>query len=181
MMKGINAVPGAAALLFIAIALAGCMAGKRLATPAAEPATITGSYTLLLYGCHYPEDIKNVVILLSEGGKYPFEIYDLDTSYKVKKDVPAQLALSEADAFLQCTSHRVKETGVRRITDDAGGTIGYEVRPLYIPYEFGISDVLLTSYFLRHNGTVRAYIRLDPDVEKLLEPSGSRESPENEK
>lgn len=176
MMKGKNSGPGATALAFLAIMFAGCMAGKQLATSAVEPAAVTGTYTLLLYGCRYPDDIKNVVILVNEGSKYPFEIYDLDTSYKVKRDVPALQAFSEADSFLRCTFHRIWKTEVRRISDDAGGTIGYEVRPLYVPYEFGMSDVLLTSYSLRNDGTVRAYIRLDPDVERAIEASGSDES-----
>ena len=177
MLKGRKKVSGAAMLVFIAITLLGCVAGRQLATSAAEPAAITGTYTLLLYGCHYPDDIKNVAILVNEGGKHPFEIYDLDTSYKVEKHVPAQQAFSEANSFLKCTSHRIWRTEVRRISDDAGGIIGYEVRPLYVPYEFGIPDVLLISYSLRNDGTVRAYIRLDPDVERAIEASGSDESP----
>ncbi len=175
-MKGKNSGLGATALAFLAIMFAGCMAGKQLATSAAEPAAVTGTYTLLLYGCRYPDDIKNVVILVNEESKHPFEIYDLDTSYKVEKHVPAQQAFSKANSFLKCTSHRIWRTEVRRISDDAGGTIGYEVRPLYVPYEFGIPDVLLTSYALRNDGTVRAYIRLDPDVERAIEASGSDES-----
>ena len=27
---------------------------------------MSGAYTLLLYGCHYPDDIKNVAILVDE-------------------------------------------------------------------------------------------------------------------
>lgn len=162
---------GSAAFLILAAALAGCMAGTQLYPSAADTAAVEGSYTLMLYGCHYPEDITNLAILVSDSSKYPVEIYDIDTSYKVEKEVPAQQALQRADSFLKCTTHRIWQTVIRRIPDDRGGTIGYEVRPLYFPLEFGQADVLLTSYSLR-DGKVKAYIRLDPDVENMLNGSG---------
>jgi hypothetical protein len=157
----------ATAFLILAATLTGCMAGKQLYPSAAEPTALAGSYTLLLYGCHYPDDITNVAILVSNSSKYPVEIYDIDTSYKVEKDVPAQQALRTADSFLRCTTHRIWQTVLRRIPDDSGGTIGYEVRPLYFPLEFGQPDVLLTSYSLQ-DGKIRAYIRLDRDVERMI-------------
>ncbi len=161
-----------AMLLMLSAILTACIPGKQLTARAADPAEVKGIYTLLLYGCRYPDDIKNVAFLVDEGSKYPLEIYDLDTSYKVKKGVPAQQALSEADSFVRCSTHRVWQTQLLRIPDDSGGTIGYEVRPLYLPPEFGFPDVLLVSYALK-DGAVRAYIKLDPNVEKDIESSGS--------
>lgn len=169
-----------AAFLVIVAALQACVAGKQLVTTGADPRAIAGTYTLLLYGCHYPDDIKNVAVLLDERSRYPLEIYDLDTSYTVKKGVPAQEALKEADSFLRCTTHRIWQMQLRRIPDDSGGTIGYEVRPLYAPYEFGFPDVLMISYSLR-NGKVRTYIRLDPNVEREIESSGSDKSSRDNK
>ena len=160
-------------MLGVGVVLTACVPGKQLLARAADPAEVKGTYTLLLYGCHYPDDIKNVAILVAEGSRYPLEIYDLDTSYKVKKGVPAQQALSEADSFVRCSAHRIWQTHLFRIPDDSGGTIGYEIRPLYLPLEFGFPDVLLISYALK-DGTVRAYIKLDPNVEKELEDTGSK-------
>ncbi len=154
-----------------ALTLQACVAGKQLPTSSANPAELKGTYTLLLYGCHYPEDIKNLAVLVDEGSRYPVEIYDIPTSYQVKKGVPGPQALKEADSFVRCSTRRVIQTQLRRITDGAGGTLGYEMRPLYFPLEFGQLDVLLVSYSLQ-NGIVRTYIRLDPDVERALEASG---------
>lgn len=178
-MKSNKKIFRAAVFLILAAALAGCMAGKQLTASAAEPTAITGTYTLLLYGCHYPDDAANVAFLVSDSSKYPFEIYDLDTSYKTKKGVPAQEALREADSFLRCTSYRLWQTQLQRIPDDSGGTVGYEVRPLYLPYEFGQPDILRISYSLR-DGKVRTYIKLDPDVERAIEASpGDNPSSDN--
>ena len=161
----------AALILVLAAMFQACVPGKRLTTSSADPSDMKGTYTLMLYGCHYPDQINNIAILVDETSKYPVEIYDLDTSYKVKKGVLPQQALAEAESFVRCSTHRIWQTQLLRIPDDSGGTIGYEVRPLYIPYEFGIPDVLLVNYFLR-DSTVRVYIKIDPDVERAIEASG---------
>lgn len=170
-MKSSKKVLSAAAFVILAAALTSCMTGTHLTTSEADPMAVTGTYTLLLYGCHYPDDAQNVAFLVSDTSKYPLEIFDLDTSYKVKANVPAQQALSEANTFLKCTSYRLWRTQLERIPDDSGGTIGYEVRPLYFPWEFGKSDIMLISYSLR-DGAVRVYIKLDGDVERAIEASG---------
>jgi len=142
-------------------------ASKQLMTESAGQAAITGTYTVLLYGCRYQDDIENAVILVSEESRYPVEIYAPDTRYKVKKGLDAQKALAEANAFVKCGVHTVWQTQMRRIRDDNGGTIGYEVRPLYFPYDVGAADVLLISYALK-DGKVMAYIRLTPAMENRL-------------
>ena len=164
-------------LSLLVLTLQACAPGKQLATTSADPAELTGSYTLLLYGCHYPDSIKNVALLRDEKSAYPLEIYDLPTSYQVKKGVPGPQALADADAFVRCSVRLLSGTQLRRILDETGGTLGYEVRPLYSPLEFGRLDVLRVSYSLRE-GTVSTYIRLDPDVERALEsPGDDRRNP----
>ena len=153
-----------AALLLMTITLQSCMAGMQLSTTSADRTRISGTYTLLLYGCHYPDQIENVAILVNENSRYPLEIYDLDTSFKVKKGVPAQQAIAEAEAFVRCSFHSVWQTQVSAIMDERGGSIGYEFRPLYAVTEFGMPDVLLISYSLK-DGKVRASIRKSPEME----------------
>jgi hypothetical protein len=173
-MKRLTSTVAGTLCITIITVLTACAPGMQLLTTGAQPADVKGTFTLLLYGCHYPDDVKNVAILLNEENKQPFEIYDIKTSYKIKKGVPAQDALNEASAFLRCSSHRVTETAVRSIPDGAGGILGYEIRPLYFPLEFGYSDILLNSYALK-DGMIRAYIRLLPDVERQIKAIGGRE------
>ncbi len=169
-MKRIRGIP-AILLLFAAAMLQACVPANQLVPRSASPDELSGTYTLMLYGCHYSDQINNIAILVPGGSKYPVEIFDLDTSYKLKKDVPAKQAFAEADAFVRCSTYRVWQTQLMRIPDGSGGTIGYELRPLYVPYEFGMPDVLRISYSL-HENAVRVYIRIDPDVEKAIEASG---------
>ncbi len=165
----------AMSMVLCLLPLQACMAGRELATGPARGRDVEGTYTLLLYGCHYPDDIKDLAILVDQNSAYPVEIYDLDTSYKVKKGVAGPQAFKEAEAFVRCSTRRVSETRVRRIFDGAGGTVGFEVRPLYFPLQFGQADVLQVNY-TKTDGSVRAYIRLDPAVERVLESSGSNNS-----
>ena len=124
-------------VLLLALMLQACAVGKQLATTSAEPAELKGTYTLLLYGCHYPEDIKNLAILVDEGSRYPVEIYDLPTSFRVEKGSARTAgAARKPIPLLAAASGACPQTQLRKITDDAGGTIGYEVRPLYFSLEF---------------------------------------------
>ena len=168
-MTKVRTILAAAVLLLALSAPQAFAAGKQLKTESAGQEAITGNYTVLLYGCRYPDDIENAAILVSEGSRYPVEIYAPDTRYKVKKGLDAQKALAEANEFVKCSVRRVWQTQIRRILDDADGTIGYEVRPLYYPYDVGSADVLLISYALK-GGKVRAYIRLTPEMENKRNP-----------
>lgn len=155
------------------VLLQGCAPGMRLPTSPATVSEVTGTYDLLLYGCRYPNDVKNLAILVSEGARYPVEVYDLPTSYHIEKGLAAAAALGKAESFLRgCGTRRVTGTRTSRIPDGSGGTIGYEVRTLYFPLEFGISDVLMVNYALT-DGMVRAYVKVDPDVERAIESIGS--------
>jgi hypothetical protein len=160
------------AVILLAITLTACVPSIRLMPSAAKPAEMTGTYALLLYGCHYPSDVKNAAFFVEEGSKYPLEIFDLDTSYKTIKGLSAQEALAKAEAFLRCSTYSVWQTQFSRIPDGSGGIVGYEMRPLFIPYQLGLADVLNISYSLK-GGKVITYIRLDSNVESYLESSGN--------
>ena len=85
----------------------------------------------------------------------------------MKKGLQAEKALSEADAFVRCGNRTVEETRVHRISDDSGGTIGYEILPRYRATDEAGSDPLMVNYSLKE-GKVSVYIRLFPDVERKL-------------
>ncbi|HUI46362.1 MAG TPA: hypothetical protein VL122_10325 [Nitrospirota bacterium] len=158
-------------VVLLATTVVACVPSMHLMPSAAEPAEIAGTYTLLLYGCRYPSDVKNAAFFVKEGSKYPLEIFDLDTSYKTIKGLTAQQALAKAEAFLRCSTYLVWQTQLSRIPDDSGGIIGYEMRPLYLAYQLGQADVLYISYFLKR-GKVITYISLDRNIELDLESSG---------
>ncbi len=158
-------------VLLVTIMLQACTAGTQLRTSPAFAADVQGRYDLYLYGCHYPADIENVAILVKENNGKPFEIYSLSTSYRIVSGLSAGEAMEQAEKFVRCSFRDVWHTKLDRIEDGAGDTLGFELRPLYMPIEFAFPDVLMTSYTLK-NGSVRAYIRLDPMVERALTSDG---------
>lgn len=151
---------GAAALLSAAL-LSGCSFGTPLRADSALPAEATGSYRLYLYGCHYAADIENMALLVDESAPYRFNLYVLNTSYRTQENRSGPDALSEANTFIRCSTETVWKTVFRRITDPAGRTIAFEVKPLYDPLRRGTDEVLVTNYALQ-DGTVTVYIRRNP-------------------
>lgn len=157
----------------LVLALVACVPGTFLKTGPEKPDDLMkGTYTLFLYGCSYPARPDNAVILVPEGGRHPFEIYGPAFEYKVKTGVPAEAAFKEAEQFLTCSTY-YRKPQLRRVLDLAGSTIGYELRPLYSPMDFGRDDVLTVMHKLTEDGRVIVFIRLDQDVERMI--SGDHE------
>ncbi len=173
-MRRYSTILRAAVLALLLPSLPACVPGTGLTTGPATAADLTGTYTLLLYGCHYGDDIKDLAILWDRESVYPIEIYDLPTSYTTKDNLAGPEALRRAEDFVRCSHRKVVGTTLRRIPDGKGGTVGFEVRPRYFFTEFGQEDVLLVNYALK-DGRVRAYISLDPDVQRTLESSGDND------
>jgi hypothetical protein len=143
-----------------------------LRTEEAKPADVSGTYTLILYGGRYPDDLETVAILDPEGDKYHFDIYAPDFDYKTEKGVSGKEAIKEAQKFVSFHRSFFKSV-LSRILDNKGDTIGYELRPLYNPLTYGFSDLINVNYFLKENGRIKVVIRLVPSVERMRFPAGA--------
>jgi hypothetical protein len=152
------------AIIMLAPALCSCAPALYLKTEGAQPAELKGTYTLILYGARYGSDIENIVILAKEGTGYSFEVYAPEFDYRVRKNVPADEALAEAQKFVSF-HYAFRRSRLSRILDKEGSPIGYEVRPLYSPLDFGYADVMDITYTLRDR-KVTARIRLIRELEK---------------
>ncbi len=157
-------------MIFAVFVLNSCMTGKRLEIRGAAPSDLQGTYTLILHGCRHPNDLENLAILYPGGGPISFEIYALKTAYQINKGLPADEALKQAEKFLTC-SPKYWKTQLSEIIGLDGASVGYELRALYAPYVFGMTDVLDVHYWLREN-KVTVYIKLDPGIEKVIEDTG---------
>jgi len=157
-------------MLCAVLLLSSCMGGKRLDIRGAVPGDLQGTYTLILYGCSYPTDLENLAILYPEGGPVTFEMYALKTAYTVQNGLPADEALKRAEQFLKCNIIAAK-TQLSKIVGREGTIAGYELRSLYPPYKFAMTDVLIVNYSLK-DSKVTVYISLDPEIQKNLDSSG---------
>jgi hypothetical protein len=127
---------------------------------------VKGVFTLILYGARDINDIETLAILDIEGDKYILEPYASAFDYKVKQDLSEKAALNEAYKFIGYHNAFLCPQ-VSKIISSKGDTIGYEVRPLYIPFVFGRSDVLEVDYSLKGD-TVKVTIRITPSIERAL-------------
>ncbi len=160
-------------VMAVALAASSCALGNRLEMKTAVDSDLTGNFDLILYGCTYHNDLETLAILAKEGGPYVFEPYAPDFNYRVIKGVPAKDALGQAQKFVNCHNafHRAQ---LSRLVDAKGDTLGFEVRPLYLPFVYGIDDALSTDYRIK-DGKVVVKIRLMPSVERMLSDGGDRD------
>lgn len=156
-------------LIFCSIS---CTKEIRLNTQGAQDSDVSGNYSAIYYGCNFLNDLETVVFLEKEGGKLHFEPYAPDYKYRVKKGLQANEAIETAKKYVNCNA-LFSRTQVSRILAQDGETLGYEVRPLYLPYRYGVDDVLDVDYRLKDSKVVIT-VRLRPSVEMLLQDNKGR-------
>jgi hypothetical protein len=161
-------------VLLLVIASVSFAQAEYLKTEEVKAEEITGTFTLILYGARFSTDLETIALLDKEGDGYDVEPYAPEFDYKVKKGVPGADALREARKFVNF-HNAFWRSQLSKILDEKGNTIGYEVRPLYLPFIYGRSDLLDVNYDIK-NGKVIAYIRLTPQIFTHRFLSGDQES-----
>lgn len=149
-----------------------CTKEIRLNTQSAQDPEVSGTYTAIYYGCNFLNDLETIAFLEKEGGKYHFEPFAQDFKFKVKKGLSAKEALETAKKSVNCNA-LFSSALVSRILAPSGETIGYEVRPLYLPYRYGVDDVLNVDYWLKENKVVIT-VSLRASMELLLKDNKGR-------
>jgi hypothetical protein len=165
--------------IFIAslvLTLGSCAGGKQLRTELAEDSEITGSYTLILFGTRNAYELKTIAFLDKEGDGYELVPYAPDYDYKVIKNLPASEALKKALDYVKWPRD-YRSSQVCKILDGQGSVIGYEVRPLYDPLAYGISNVLVVQYWVQAGGVVKVTINLHPTAESYLRRTETSRGP----
>jgi hypothetical protein len=159
-------------LVILVLTTSGSLAfEKPLKTEDANAADISGVFTLILYGGKYYDDVETIAILDYEGDPFTFEPFAPEFDYRIKKGVPAKEAIEEAEKFVSF-HNSFWRSQLSRIIDKKGNTIGYEIRPLYLPFTFGVSDLLEVNYWLKEGNRVKVTIRLITSVERIHFPGG---------
>ncbi len=143
--------------------------GKPLKTLEASPSEIKGTFTLILYGGNYSDDMETIAILDMEGDQYNFEVFAPDFDYRLTKGVPAEKALRTAEKFVGFHT-AFWRTQLSKILDRKGNIVGFELRPLYRPEVFGFSDILEVNYWPKDDGKIKVTIKLVSPVERLKIP-----------
>ncbi len=150
--------------VFAALTLLACAPGKALRADSAFSGDVQGTYTLILYGSNYADDLETAAFLDKEGDSYTLEPYAPDFAFRARKGLTADRALREAREFIRSHAEFYREQ-IRSIRDEKGEIIGYELRPLYLPITFGTDDVLDIDYWQKEN-RVLVFVKLKPSLEK---------------
>jgi hypothetical protein len=154
------------AVCAVSVLLASCATGNYLRTEESSSIEMKKTYSLILYGGRFSDDMETLAILDKEGDKYEFIVYASQDDYRIKRKVPAKKALEEAEHFVRF-HHSFRRYLLSRILDQSGDTIGYEVKPLYFPLDMGYSD-LIDTYYRIEGKTVIVKIRLSSVAEDRL-------------
>jgi len=154
-------------LASLVLTLGSCAGGKQLRTKLAQDPELTGSYTLILFGTRNAYELKTIAFLDKEGDGYDLVPYAPEYNYKVIKNLPGTEALNKALDYVKWPRD-YRSTQVRKILDDQGTVIGYEVRPLYDPFAYGVSNVLVVQYWIQQDGKVKVTINLNPTALEYL-------------
>jgi hypothetical protein len=156
--------------LIAVLLCASCAPGIRLNTGGVQEFETRSTYRVIFFGCNYLNDLETLAFLDKEGDQYVFAPYAPDFRYRMENGVAANDALEKANKFLDCNAS-FSRSRIRTIKAPDGHIIGYEVRPFYQPFPYGIDDVLETDYWLKGDKVI-IKIRLLPSVERMLHGDG---------
>lgn len=139
---------------------------KPLRTEAAESTQVAGTFTVILYGASHKDDLETAAFLDREGDEYEFAPFVPAFDYRIRSGLAAEEALATARGFVNFHPAFWKSL-LSNILDPQGNSIGFEVKPLYLPFAYGMSDVLDIHYWPKRDGKIKITIRLIPSVERL--------------
>jgi hypothetical protein len=145
---------------------------KPLKTDIADPAEVKGFFSVILFGGAHHDDLETVAFLDNEDDQYILEPFAPDFDFVIKKGLSAEEALKVAGKFVSFHPSFWK-TQLTKIISPGGDIVGFELRPLYIPFVYGTSDVLDIYYWPKKEGKIKVTITLIPSLKSLkFHPGG---------
>ncbi len=145
---------------------------SQLKTVEATPQDISGSFTLIKYGGRYADDFETVALLDKEGDGYTLIPFAPDFDFKIKEGLSGEEAFEESRKFVSFHP-AFWRLQIRKIISIKGETIGYEIKPLYLPFYFGFSDIIDIYYWLKKEGEIKVMIKLLPAIERMKYHGGN--------
>jgi hypothetical protein len=157
---------------FIAVVSSGCALSlkREIRTEDAADNEVSGTYSLILYGGRHGNDLETVAILDREDDSYTIVPYTPDFDYRIIKHLPAKEALVYSYRFVGFHPS-FSRAQLARIVNSSGAVIGYEIRPLYMRFTYGLADVLDISYW-RKGEEVFVKMKLKQSIEMMIMDGG---------
>ena len=156
------------AMIILAVLTAsfGCAAlGTGIHTETLKAGDNSGVFDLILYGGNYSNDLETAAFLDRQGDAYSFDINAPEFNYRTIKGLTFEEGLDKAREFVS-NNTSFHQSRLNSIINDKSQVIGYEVRPVYLPYTYGTDDVIDIWYAEKGNKVV-VTVRLKPFIEKM--------------
>lgn len=130
---------------------------------------LKGNFNVIIYGNSFINDPETFIILDNQEDTITISPYSSSFKYKILQSINKEKSLQIIkDIF---SSSAVSFIRYREIKE-ADRTLGFEIKPVYYPWIFGISEPLETTY--KKNGNkIDVFIRLNPRVEKQIYNGGN--------
>jgi hypothetical protein len=160
-----------APIVFLLLTLSCATTGNVLTThPAGEGGMVPGSYTAVLYSSSEYNFLQTIAFLDPEEDAHEIVPYGAQFNYSVVNGLSPAGAEQRARQFIASHAPSYNSIDLRAIKGVDGNTIGYELRPWYMPINYGESDVLDITYVPpQPDGRVTVYVGLKMSVERRLE------------
>jgi hypothetical protein len=155
-------------IAFIALTITSCTGGKILRTEPSTVESLSGIFNVIFYYNQDYEGLKQVVILDVADDDHTIALYEPGYFIRTVKHMNGDDAIINAVKFLEGHPNYMNYK-ILKIVDQAGNTVGFEVRPLYLPEMYGISDVMDNYYILQDDGTITAIISLKQQIKAIFE------------
>jgi len=164
-------------LLFVLIATSILLATSCASTRSAVSAKPTeqpiaeGIYTVQLFGQEGPHDPETAAIVDREGDAFTIKPFGSDFRTVTVEGLTASEAAEMARVYVGRMLN-VMDAEMKEIRTTDGKIAGYEFRPVFAPFVFGTTDMLLISYVEDQDGVIRAFIGLHPSFEPPFRQGG---------
>ncbi len=125
---------------------------------------IKGTLNLIIYSNSFIEDPETFIILDKALDRFKIVPYAPHFKYTTMENLSEKEALKIADEILKTPS--VSSIKCSAISVE-GNLIGYELKPIYFLWVFGVFEPVETVY-KKEDNSILIFIRLNPIVEKQL-------------
>ncbi|MEN2993795.1 MAG: hypothetical protein ABDH19_00400 [Thermodesulfovibrio sp.] len=132
-------------------------------------ADIRGTFNLIIYSNSFINDPETFIILDRADDNTKIVPYSPAFKYRIIEKLNEKEAIKIANEILRNSSF-VSSIKCSEINDKEK-IVGYELKPIYFPWIFGILEAVETVY-KNENDSVIVFIRLNPRVEKQLNSGG---------
>lgn len=160
-------------LLLSLFILTSCTGGKVLRTEPSDEGNISGTFDVNYYSNQDYDALMYVAILDIDGDEHEISIYAPEYYIKTANNVKAEEAVSHSLEFIKNHREYIKYY-IEKILTDEGDVIGYEIKPLYSPVTYGVTDVFDNRYLSMGDGKVKAIIDLKERVKSIFKQERSR-------